>query len=188
MFIKICGVCDPKIARFAALAGADFIGCVLTKGYSRSVTLQQADQIAQAAYAAGAKPVAVFVGASKEEIEEVCTLLDIEYVQAYQLNHDLDLKFSRFYVNSTTCSLREEKDFLLMETDHPGSGEKIDLSTFIPPAKKPWFIAGGLTPENVREMILCLKPDGVDVSSGVEKNGIKDEIRIRTFIEQARLS
>jgi phosphoribosylanthranilate isomerase len=52
---------------------------------------------------------------------------------------------------------------------------------------KPLLLAGGLTPENVREAIASVKPWGVDVSSGVEKEpGVKDIRKVKQFIERAR--
>jgi phosphoribosylanthranilate isomerase len=48
------------------------------------------------------------------------------------------------------------------------------------------MLAGGLTPENVGEAIAATRPIGVDVSSGVESFGIRDEAKIRRFVEEAK--
>ncbi|MFN8947277.1 MAG: phosphoribosylanthranilate isomerase, partial [Alphaproteobacteria bacterium] len=53
--------------------------------------------------------------------------------------------------------------------------------------RRPWFLSGGLTPENVADAIYQTRPGGVDVSSGVEHaRGIKDNASIEAFIASAR--
>jgi phosphoribosylanthranilate isomerase len=54
------------------------------------------------------------------------------------------------------------------------------------PVRPPVFLAGGLTPENVGGAIAAVRPDGVDVSSGVEKNGAQDSARIAAFVAAAK--
>ena len=186
MLVKICGVKDPETAAFAAQCGADFIGCILTAGFRRSVDASTALSIARAARAAGAQPVGVFVSASQEEIELTCQQLGIDCVQAYNGPAILPPHLSRFYVNSPEAELRADCDFLLMESADPGSGKSIDFDTFTPPQNKPWILAGGLTPENVEGLIQRYRPSGVDVSSGVEVEGKKDFNRIRAFIEKVQ--
>jgi phosphoribosylanthranilate isomerase len=46
----------------------------------------------------------------------------------------------------------------------------------------PLYVAGGLNERNVRELIDAHEPDGVDVSSGVETDGVKDPVKIRSFV------
>jgi phosphoribosylanthranilate isomerase len=176
MLIKICGVQDPEIAAFTAQAGAHFIGMVITAGFRRSVSVPQAQEIAEAAREHNAVPVAIFVAATSVEIEEMCRSIHIDYVQTYRFAAVLPSHLKRIYVNEPHVVLRPNIDFLLMEN-------KIDAC---PPAIKPWFIAGGLTPENVKQTILRTHPDGVDVSSGVETDGVKDRARILQFIEEVK--
>ncbi len=183
MLIKICGVKDPEIAAFAAQNGAHYIGMVLTPGFRRSVTLARAKKIVEAAQSHGAIPVGVFVAADSLIIESSCHYLGIELVQAYQLSSEFPEHLKRIFINEPEACLRPNCDFLLMESSKPGNGEKIVPSSFLPPLIKPWFIAGGLSPENVKEIIMRYRPDGVDVSSGVEKNGAKNRELIVQFIE-----
>jgi phosphoribosylanthranilate isomerase len=70
-----------------------------------------------------------------------------------------------------------------------GTGQKYDWRLVSDITDKfPVFIAGGLTPNNVGTLIEKIHPWGVDVSTGVESNGQKDETKIRTFIEAVRKS
>ena len=71
-----------------------------------------------------------------------------------------------------------------------GTGKTFDW-TLVKEAKKhgPIILAGGLTPEAVREAIEIARPYGVDVSSGVESaSGIKDHDKMRRFVEAVRSS
>ena len=70
-----------------------------------------------------------------------------------------------------------------------GSGKKFDWSIVeAATLPRPFFLAGGLTPENVEEAIRTVRPDGVDVSSGVEGDlpGVKSGEKMRRFVEAAR--
>ncbi len=80
-------------------------------------------------------------------------------------------------------------DYLLLDTYIPGvaggSGRQFDYQQ-IPPLYKPFFLAGGLTPENVQQAIQQVRPYAVDVSSGVEENGWKNAEKIKQFVQQVR--
>jgi phosphoribosylanthranilate isomerase len=182
MFIKICGVRSPEIASFAAQNGAHFVGMILTPGFKRAVSLTLAKEIARETIANGAIPVAVFVSESPDEVEEVCREIGVSMVQYYS-SALLPQQLNQFYVNNLDAPIRETRDFLLMESTTPGSGEKIGGSPFIRPTQ-PFFLAGGLTPQNVTEMISLYRPCGVDVSSGIEIEGEKSQELILKFIQE----
>ena len=81
-------------------------------------------------------------------------------------------------------------DYLLLDTYikgvYGGSGQSFDLG-LIPKLQKPYFLAGGLTSENIQEKIRSCHPFGVDTSSGVEgEDGWKDLDKVRLFISKAR--
>ena len=82
------------------------------------------------------------------------------------------------------AGVQTRADFLLLDSGM-GSGETFDWST-IPQIEKPFFLAGGLNPENVKEAVRSFHPYAVDVSSGVETDGRKDEEKIREFIRRVR--
>ena len=80
-------------------------------------------------------------------------------------------------------------EYLLLDTYvkgiYGGSGQEFD-KTLIPELKKPYFLAGGLNDGNVRKNIEDCEPYGVDVSSAVETDGVKDRAKIKVFIETVR--
>ncbi len=186
MIIKICGLQSPEIAAFAAKEGADFVGMILTKGFRRSVALEQAKKIIDAVKDNGATPVGVFVAEPVTKISAVSDLLGIQMVQAYDLSDPLPEHLRRIYINEPKVALRPHCDLLLMETEQPGTGAMLDFENFTPPQAHPWLIAGGLTPDNVKQAIFRFRPSGVDVSSGVEKEGTKNRELILKFINEAR--
>jgi len=68
-----------------------------------------------------------------------------------------------------------------------GSGKRAPWDVVAAGARRPFLIAGGLNPNNVAEAIRATRPDGVDVSSGIESApGIKDKRKLRAFIKHAR--
>ena len=77
-------------------------------------------------------------------------------------------------------------DFLLLDSG-TGTGKAFDHSLIDKKRiTKPFFLAGGLTPENVRKAALCVKPYGVDMSSGIETNKLKDREKILSAVKAAR--
>ena len=80
-------------------------------------------------------------------------------------------------------------DVLLLDTYvknvRGGSGRTFDLK-YVPELGIPWYMAGGLTPENVTERLKIRIPYGVDISSGVETNGYKDMKKIEKFTSMVR--
>jgi phosphoribosylanthranilate isomerase len=77
-------------------------------------------------------------------------------------------------------------NYLIIDHATPGFGKEVDLNNLEKP-KHPFFLAGGLTPDNVQEKIKIIQPTGVDVSSGVEASrGQKDFQLIQQFIERVK--
>jgi len=204
MLIKICGVRSPVLAFDTAKLGADYIGLMLYKGSKRYVDNVLASDIAQATKEGGAIPVAVFVDADIATIEDVCTKLSIDIVQAHgdaarksivNLSDKIVSRIAAIPIDSHgkltidsaySDQLDPNRDFLLYDGLQGGSGSRIrvnknELSSF------PFFMAGGLSEENVNEIIEKYQPLGVDVSSGVESQpGVKCILKIQQFIERVR--
>ena len=81
-----------------------------------------------------------------------------------------------------------EADYLLLDAGSGGTGHTFDhnLITQAGTIQKPWFLAGGMQPDNVQEAMASFAPFGIDCSSGVETDGWKDPLKIRQMIENVR--
>ena len=209
--IKICGIKEETHAVELAKAGIDFIGLVFASS-PRQVTKAQAKKIAAAVKSikSNTEVVGVFVNTPAPTIKKIVETCDLDRVQLsgdepWALCRELDLpiikviRVSRNYKAEQICADLEYGDKLLSKQKHVflldanardkygGSGMKFDWKLAVPIARQlPVIVAGGLTPDNVKEAIRLIKPWGVDVSSGVETKGVKDIEKIRKFIENVR--
>lgn len=203
--IKICGIKDPHTATIAAQYGADFIGMLFYHKSKRFIDINQAKKIAEATKAAGAIPVAVFVDTTADLIVNICDYVGINMVQLHgeqsrEQHHLLPVDYARIYVQPVNDEgnidnkdihflrhLNRNRDFLLFDNIHGGSGKSFDWSKFNYDGKMSWFFSGGLSVNNVSDAIKQFNPTGVDVSSGVEKIiAEKDPELINHFINRVK--
>lgn len=198
--IKICGLKTIEDIQAVNCWKPDFAGFVFAPG-KRQITSGQAAELRRA-LDPRIQAVGVFVNAPPEE---AAALAEAEVIQYIQLHGDEDAAYMKDLrrrtdkplIKAVAARSREEIlkaeefpcEYLLLDAYRKGSpggnGETFDWK-IIPPLKKPWFLAGGLSPENVEQAIKICRPFGVDVSSGVEIQGKKSEQRIREFIEKVR--
>ena len=198
--IKICGLKTIEDIEAVNRWKPDFAGFVFASG-KRQITPGQAAELRRA-LDPKIQAVGVFVNAPPEE---AAALAEAEVIQYIQLHGDEDAAYmealrkqtDKPLIKAVAARSREEIleaeklpcEYLLLDAYKKGSpggnGETFDWK-IIPPLEKPWFLAGGLSPENVEQAIKICRPFGVDVSSGVEIQGKKSEQRIREFIEKVR--
>jgi phosphoribosylanthranilate isomerase len=199
--VKICGIRSEEQALAAARAGADFIGLVFADS-PRRVSPARAKKIVAALKNGHAhvEAVGVFVNTPAYEVNRIAETCRLDRVQ---LSGDEDADYCRTIDRPIIKAVRpgalasdkplfEWKDaVILLDTAVPehygGTGLTFDWSLAVPIARKyPVILAGGLTPENVAGAIRTVRPWGVDVSSGVETNGVKDMTKIEKFIQAVR--
>ncbi len=198
MKVKICGLKTMADAKFAAEMGADMIGFVFAKS-KRQVNVEEARKMA-AVLPDEVLKVGVFVN---PDLEEVLFLKENVPLDIIQLHGNETSEFTKqvgpaikaFKVRNGEIDgdVSAYQDCLILLDAPPkefegGSGETFDWEKMgmrdLP--KSRLIIAGGLNPQNVTEAIRIFDPFGVDVSSGVETNDVKDKMKIKAFIENAK--
>ena len=199
--IKICGITSVEDALAATRLGADAIGLVFYPPSPRYVEVEQAAEIA-AALPPFVTTVALFVNADEQTIADVvsrvridliqfhgneckdyCGLHQRPYIKAVRMSDDVDLD-------------KQLNDFsqargLLLDTYKAGvpggTGEQFNWDRVPAHVADKIILAGGLTPENVKDAVAQVHPYAVDVSGGVESApGKKDTEKMARFIEAVR--
>lgn len=203
--VKICGITTVEDGRLAVAAGADAVGFVFWPKSPRAVLPSTARLIA-AALPPFVLRVGVFVDASPEEMRRVADEVGLDVVQlhgdeppeAVSLAPRRAIKAVRVgpgFRPEDALRYAGRAGALLLDTradglDTPGgTGRTFDWSLVRPVREGTPFLvlAGGLTPDNVGEAIAAVRPDAVDVSSGVESSpGRKDPAKVRAFVDAVR--
>lgn len=194
--IKICGLRREQDIRYANELMPDYIGFVFLKGKMRYVTFEEAAHL-RSLLDPAIPAVGVFVN---EPVENVIRLLQSGTIQIAQLHGQEDeayaeeLRRAGDHCIIRAFAVRSSEDIhraFAFPADYPlldngkGTGEPFDWSLF-QEQEKPFFLAGGLSPENVKEAIECFHPYAVDVSSGVETDGFKDYEKMKAFMDAVR--
>jgi len=205
LLVKICGIGTLDDARFAVEAGADALGFVFWYMSPRRLEPEQAAAIA-AELPESALRVGVFVDAPREEIERISNLVGLDLLQLHgeeppealaglsrpalkavrvgkQFTADEALRYSGT-AQGIVVDTRLPGELLLGGTGVPFDWSLVkDLAEQVPFL----MLAGGLSPTNVATAVRSVRPDAVDVSSGVERMpGRKDPARVKAFIEASR--
>ncbi len=207
--VKICGVNSPEALRWAAEAGADFVGFVYFPPSPRAVTPAQAGAIS-ASLTGGPRRVGLFVDPDDALLAAALagTPLDVIQLHGEEAPERVAAIRARFGVPvMKALGIAAEAD-LAQIAPYAEAADRLLLDAKPPPdavlpggnaapfewhlarlavINRPWLLAGGLTPANVAEAIAASGAPGVDVSSGVERaRGVKDAGLIRDFVNAAR--
>ena len=198
--IKMCGMTRQKDVVLAAEIGVNAVGFVFHPPSPRAITAEKAGTIVRA-LPPGVLAVGVFVNAARSWVEEAVEISGVSAIQfcgdetpedcagyrlplikSFRLSPDFDPSHWERYPNS----------MMLLDAWHPTLYGGTGIPVGAPPAwrarlERPFWLAGGLTPETVRAVIRAWRPLGVDVAGGVEeKPGIKDRRKMVEFVQQVR--
>jgi phosphoribosylanthranilate isomerase len=202
--IKICGLTREEDVVFAADRGADFLGLIFVPSTPRFIEPERAAAITASIRERDQRPrlVGVFRDASADYVREIASIVGLDFVQLHGTESDEDVRamgipaIKGFRVGDTLpdTTAHPAADWLLFDTFEErrpgGTGRRFDWSLLaMYPRTKPFFLAGGLSPDNVAAAISLVRPDAIDVSSGVElEPGVKDHGRIDELFKRVRRS
>jgi phosphoribosylanthranilate isomerase len=175
MFVKVCGLKTRQQVDYAIELGYDAVGFVMHKPSKRYIDLSEVQDLIN--YSKG-KIKTFAVGVSFDEVSTVAEVAD--FVQISEVVNLPNL------VYATDKNEFDVKCAKLIYDASRGSGVYTDFPEWVKQKGHRLIISGGLRPENVAETIRVIKPYGVDVSSGVEKEGVKDFELMKQFINAAR--
>ena len=193
--IKICGLTEEREIACVNRWKPDYIGFMFFPKSKRYISFERARELAEQ-LSPEIKKVGVFVNADLREMTEVSKILDLIQLHGQESEETIEILKEKTHLPIIRAvSMTEEKDpfrfnhsgadYLLLDSGKGGTGELFDHRK-IKGFEKPFFLAGGLTPENARGAAENVRPYGIDLSSGLETNGKKDEKKIEELIRRIR--
>lgn len=192
--VKICGIKRVRDARLAVKLGASMIGCVMVKDSKRRVTPAQAKALVRAV-GKTVPVVLVFRNAAEAEVVDATKRTDAKTVQVLDAPEALYARLESRGLRVIRArqvpagakrlprlspAPRADRLYLL-DSGTGGTGKTFNWKAIGKRAPKHVFIAGGVNPDNVGEL-MKLKPYGIDLASGVEASpGVKDPAKLRAL-------
>lgn len=195
--IKLCGLtrrCDIEAANPLQ---PEYIGFVFARGSRRYITPERAATL-KAMLQPHIAAVGVFVNEKPQTIAQLLTEGVIDMVQLHghedntyirRLRSMTDASLIQAFRIDTVQDIQKAQeslaDFVLLDAGHGGTGTSFDWNLLVN-MRRPYFLAGGLSPANISKAISQLHPYAVDVSSGIETDGFKDAAKMKDFVNTVR--
>ena len=207
MLIKICGIQNEDTLLCCENNNISFFGMIFYPKSPRNISFENASLLQKKSEHLNINGVGVFVNKNINELEEIINNLKLSFIQLHGSEDEAYLKTLKKnnvkIIKSISISQKEDfkeiykyksADYFLfdykpLKDELPGGNSKRfdwnllkNLQT-----DKPWFLSGGININNIQEILLDIKPFGIDLSSGVEKElGIKDNGIINNFIRKLK--
>ncbi len=196
--IKLCGMSRPCDIRAANALLPDYIGFVFAPKSRRYVSPEKAAELKRI-LDPGIRAAGVFVDEKPQVIEALVSRGVIDAVQLHGREDEDYIQDLRRRLGNTRIlqafSIRSERDakraeessadLVLADSPGGGTGEVFDWG-MLRKVARPYFLAGGLNPDNAGDAVNALAPYGVDVSSGIETDGQKDWKKMEKFVLAVR--
>lgn len=191
--IKICGLTRPCDIEWVNELKPEFIGFVFAPASRRFVEPEAAAQL-RSMLAPGIRAAGVFVDEDECRVAELAEKGIIDIVQLHgsedeeyiaRLRKMTEAPIIKAFSVKTSEDVKRARectaDYVLLDSGSGGTGTTFDWS-LVEDLGKPWFLAGGLNAENVKQALAIHVPFAVDVSSGVETDGKKDRLKMAEFV------
>ena len=203
MIFKICGLRDKDSLICCEGNKVSFFGLVFYEKSPRNINRNKAKQLVEFSKNLSIKPVGVFVNHKISDLKNIIRLLNLKYIQLHgeenqsyinEIKKEFKLKIIKKISIKNQSDLNkindiENIDFLLFDykpksNELPGGNSKsFDWSLLKGVTiKLPWFISGGINESNIKNIQKTINPNGIDLSSGVERSlGIKSNKKINNL-------
>ena len=194
--IKLCGLTRPCDIEYVNELLPEYIGFVFAPKSRRYISPEKAEVLREH-LDDRITPVGVFVD---EKIEVIADLIKRKIIDIVQLHGNESEKYITGLRRVIDCPVikafrieseadivsanNSSADYILLDSGG-GTGKVFDHS-LLKDIARPYFLAGGLTPENVETAVKQLKSFAVDVSSSLETDGFKDKIKMTAFVNAVR--
>ena len=205
MLTKICGIKNENTLICCEKNNVNFFGMIFYSKSPRNISFENASILQKKSENLNIKGVGVFVNKNINELERLIKKLKLRFIQLHGSEDEQYIKAIK--KNDVTViksiSIKNKNDLIeinkYQSADYflfdykpskgelPGGNSKsFDWSLLKNlEINKPWFLSGGVNINNIRQILNDIKPFGIDLSSGVEKElGIKDNDIINNFIEK----
>lgn len=188
--VKICGVRTLAAAEAAISAGADYLGFNFVKASKRNISVERAKEIASVVKGK-VTLVGVFQNAESIEVNRIAEEVGLDFVQLHGQEDNVYIeKIQVPVIKSFTIFDNAENihaQYVMLDRVVQGKGDIVDLEKAKTYARRfSLFLAGGLNPDNIENIVKKVRPYAVDVASGVETNGEQDLEKIKLFIERVK--
>ena len=194
--IKLCGLSRASDIEAANRLKPEYVGFVFAPKSKRYVSPETAGELKRLLIPE-IKAVGVFVNEAPQNIAKFLNSGIIDIAQLHDRETENDIKQLRSLTSKPIIkafriasdqdiadALNSTADYILLDSG-AGTGAVFDWN-LIQNMKRPYFLAGGLMPDNVESAVKTLKPYAVDVSSGIETNGVKDKAKMAAFVAAVR--